>query len=616
MIQSIQRLSCNEHEIIHSLEVRSIVLREDADGWFLYERLLATDEMIYLRKGEIRLSVNNTFYTVRKNSFFFIPRYSLVSGIRTSDTLCECITVSYTASFTPSLQLREIPVTEGTMFVEELMNRLYDSGRNGSVDAGECDNLFMTLYYEIERLRMQDTSVTPLMNAILDYINGNLNTPLNVEAICDHVGYTRDYVSKHFLQYYGTSIKKYINQRKLDTAKRLLISSSQSFDQIAAAVGFENATQFYKFFCYHENLSPAQFRKLNAAENNLPLRKDNPMKLTRLYHIAPSPDTKNPRNSEGAFISLRDGRIAFVYSRFLSEEADDDDYCEIAVITSSDNGETWTEPRILASPDHEKREINYMSVSLMRMANGDIGVFYLIKSMPRASCLVLRRSTDELETLGEAVRVASPHYAGFYVVNNDRVIRTQKRRIIVPAALHAVSLGFTDDDHFSTRGYAVFFASDDDGFTWQQLCEPISLPAMSNTEIGLQEPGLVELPGGVLYSYFRTDLGRQYESISIDGGNNWYAPQPSQFTSPKSPMLIKQNPYSGKYYAVWNPAPLYPTREITGKRWTGGRTPFVIAESDDGVHFSRPVLLEDDPEAGFCYPAMHFIDEKTALLAY
>jgi hypothetical protein len=34
----------------------------------------------------------------------------------------------------------------------------------------------------------------------------------------------------------------------------------------------------------------------------------------------------------------------------------------------------------------------------------------------------------------------------------------------------------------------------------------------------LQEPGCVELPGGVVYGYFRTDLGRQYESVSLDGG--------------------------------------------------------------------------------------------------
>lgn len=338
------------------------------------------------------------------------------------------------------------------------------------------------------------------------------------------------------------------------------------------------------------------------------------MKLTRLYSIAPGEG--NPRNSEGAFITLKDGRIAYVYSRYNGESADDHAYCEIAVITSSDLGETWSRPRIIAKPDFDKNEDNCMSVSLARMANGDIGVFYLVKTKPLAAALVLRRSSDELQTLGDPVRVVAPHYPGYYVVNNDRVIRTEKGRLLTAAALHPTSLGYVEGDHFRGQGRAVFFASDDDGYTWYQTSEPISLPSMSYTGTGLQEPGILELPGGTLYAYFRTDLGRQYESVSIDGGENWFAPQPSRFTSPDSPMLIKKNPYNNKYYVLWNPAPLYPTRELTKNRWTGGRNPFVMAVSDDGVHFSAPTVLENDPEAGFCYPAMHFLDEKTALIAY
>ena len=100
------------------------------------------------------------------------------------------------------------------------------------------------------------------------------------------------------------------------------------------------------------------------------------MTLTRLHQIPRGPE--NPRNSEGAILTLNDGRIAFAYSRYRGESGDDHAYCEIALITSSDNGVTWSEPRILAKPDFSKNEDNYMSVSLMRMANGDVGLFHLV----------------------------------------------------------------------------------------------------------------------------------------------------------------------------------------------------------------------------------------------
>ena len=89
----------------------------------------------------------------------------------------------------------------------------------------------------------------------------------------------------------------------------------------------------------------------------------------------------NPRNSEGAFLRLRDGRIAFAYSRYSGGSADDHAYAEIACVFSSDEGETFGDERILVRPDPDPaaNETNCMSVSLMRMANGDVGLFYLLK---------------------------------------------------------------------------------------------------------------------------------------------------------------------------------------------------------------------------------------------
>ena len=85
-----------------------------------------------------------------------------------------------------------------------------------------------------------------------------------MDSVCDHLGYNRDYISRQFLQCYGITIKKYIDQKKLSAAKHLLISSKMSLEQIAAAIGFDDAQHFYKFFRYHEKISPSQFRKINT----------------------------------------------------------------------------------------------------------------------------------------------------------------------------------------------------------------------------------------------------------------------------------------------------------------------------------------------------------------
>ncbi|MBE6929995.1 MAG: exo-alpha-sialidase [Ruminococcaceae bacterium] len=309
----------------------------------------------------------------------------------------------------------------------------------------------------------------------------------------------------------------------------------------------------------------------------------------------------NPRNSEGSFIRTRDDRILFIYSRFEGENGSDHANADIACIESADEGKTWSQPRILFRAKDLKLQ-NIMSVTLRRMANGDIGLFYFYRLLNHDSKYVLYRSTDEGATWSEPIYCID--IPGYYVVNNDRVLQHSSGRLIVPAAFHPPMPA--SDNHYAVSFNATnrYFISDDDGFTWRPTKTTIAINC-PHTGSGLQEPGLVELAGGVIWAYARTDLGRHYEYFSMDGGETWTPPQPSAFTGPCSPLLIKRNPFDNKLYALWNPIPNYPGRTIVPG--TMGRTPYYLATSDDnGVTWSEPVVIEDDPNHGYCYPAIHF----------
>ncbi len=327
----------------------------------------------------------------------------------------------------------------------------------------------------------------------------------------------------------------------------------------------------------------------------------------------------NPRNSEGSFLRLKDGRIAFAYSRYTGNSDNDHADCNICVIYSRDGGKSFdTEHYETLVNAHEYGEKNVMSVTLRYMNNGDIGLFYLLKHPGSSEYLLRRYKNDFSECLGE-VKCLPHRYSSYFVVNNDRVLRTSGGKWIIPAAYHHTDVlpEKSDDGYFNSyldgRASVFFFTSDDDGYTWRQSKEVLHLND-TYSETGLQEPGLAELDGGVLYCYSRTDRMFQYESVSVDGGEHWFMPQPSRFASALSPMLIKKNPYSGRYYAVWNPEPK--TLMHPYDKPSLGRNPLVIAESADGVHFSEPFIIENDPTRGFCYPAIEFSDEKTLLLSY
>ncbi|NIA11312.1 MAG: exo-alpha-sialidase [Nitrospiraceae bacterium] len=317
----------------------------------------------------------------------------------------------------------------------------------------------------------------------------------------------------------------------------------------------------------------------------------------------------NPRNSEGAFITLSDGTIMFAYSRFYGGGGDDSK-ADIAARYSTDGGNTWTEKdRILVKNDAEQ---NVMSVSLLRLQDGRIALFYVRKNGLHDCRLYMKTSTDEGKSWTDAIlTIPAP---GYFVVNNDRVIQLENGRIIVPAAYHRRKGEDTHDmNNFDGRAIAIYFISDDTGKTWRESKSWWTLPVVSGT--GLQEPGVIELNDGRLFSWARTDQGCQYGMWSFDDGDTWSPPQPTQFRSPCSPLSMKRIPQNNHLLAIWNDHSgrftLHPAQPCTGKR-----TPLVSAISEnEGKTWKHFKQIESNPAEGYCYTAIHFVDDSV-LLAY
>ena len=145
----------------------------------------------------------------------------------------------------------------------------------------------------------------------------------------------------------------------------------------------------------------------------------------------------NPRNGEGSFVRLKNGTIMFGYTSFFGDSFDDDATARICAVFSSDEGETWSQSRVL----FEKPENagNIMSLSFLRMNNGDIGAFYIVKNFDRTDKIVFRRSADEGETWSDPINTLDClDEADYYVINNDRVLKLRSGRILFAAARHTV----------------------------------------------------------------------------------------------------------------------------------------------------------------------------------
>lgn len=306
------------------------------------------------------------------------------------------------------------------------------------------------------------------------------------------------------------------------------------------------------------------------------------------------PGPGNPRNSEGDFIELKDGRVLFVYSHFTGGGSDHA-AGHLAARFSEDGGKSWTDNDVVVV--EREGGFNVMSVSLLRLQGGEIALFYLRKNSLTDCRPLMRVSRDEGKSWSDPVVCIDD--IGYNVLNNDRALQLESGRLLLPVARHNTP----EQNKFDGRGVISCYLSDDNGQSWRQ-----STTQQQGDEITLQEPGVVELKDGRLMMFCRTPHGSQYISHSDDQGNTWSPFKPSNMISPQSPATIERIPKTGDLLLVWN------NHEGVDAEYRGKRTPLNVAVSrDEGDSWEHVKTIEDDLNGWYCYTALAFVGDQVLL---
>ena len=84
-----------------------------------------------------------------------------------------------------------------------------------------------------------------------------------LRTLSAQLGYSPAHCNRVFRQTYGMSPRRYLTLLKLNHAKRLLQDPSRSVEEIAAALGYGDVSQFSKQFKRWTDLSPSAYRQLS-----------------------------------------------------------------------------------------------------------------------------------------------------------------------------------------------------------------------------------------------------------------------------------------------------------------------------------------------------------------
>lgn len=101
---------------------------------------------------------------------------------------------------------------------------------------------------------------------ICDYIDRNLDQPLDREIISSFFHLHPDYISHLFAQK-GTGFVEYLHLRRMQYATDLLKGTHLPIHQIAIICGYNSSSYFIKMFRDHYKNSPGQYRQLHLSNH-------------------------------------------------------------------------------------------------------------------------------------------------------------------------------------------------------------------------------------------------------------------------------------------------------------------------------------------------------------
>lgn len=432
---------------------------------------------------------------------------------------------------------------------------------------------------------------------MLQYIHQHYNSDLTLNQMGELLYMNPAYLGRLFKKEMGMSFSEYLISYRLKIAMNMLSQRNMLVSDIASAVGYNNMGYFYRIFRKEVGVSPLQYR--NNQKNYT-----NP-----LYHVdnkALSAD-EDDANASGRIvyrIEMADSRsrghaaVHRVYSDYLHlyyvyHENDKD---ILKCLISYDDGVTWKETdSVFAQTD------DISGISVLNMLDGSMALFYK-QDNQQNSLLMMRKSFDKGKTWGRAEVCFDlpPNYQ----LLDGHIIRLSSGSIIIPLSRPAIK---TDP---AGQHILCHYISDDDGTTWNVGQKSLA-QTCRHTLSGLKYPLLLENKG-IVFGWAASDLGYQYEFSSRDGGETWFQPQPSYFTSAEAPMdiaILK----GGQWIAAINPIPPYLSSE---QGHNCNRLVYLVSQ-DEGTKWSNAVLLEESDgrnNTRFWHPMIYPLDDHVLFI--
>lgn len=237
---------------------RSASFRYFAPGEHHIRRICSSNVLLLVFEGVLRFNENGKDYEIHAGEYYIQKK----NGVHTAPYPSDGPKYLY-AHFDGEWQTdgdNMLPISGRYNYrtLSTLMSRLDQSAHENAsyiIQASHFYQILSLLYQE-----QADKNISPNAQSIANYIESNYINGVTLPELCDKFGFSKNHIIKLIKKAYGMTPIDYLNSFRLQKAEALLEITSEKAEYIAAAVGFNNYSHFYRLFYKRSGVSPNDFR--------------------------------------------------------------------------------------------------------------------------------------------------------------------------------------------------------------------------------------------------------------------------------------------------------------------------------------------------------------------
>lgn len=234
-------------------------------------------QITFWTKGRGRYFIEDRALDFSAPAASFIPS-GVVHGFEVEPAATDAIVVSIAdgallpiraqtiLSLEMPVMVADLPGNPRWTRLEATMTQLFAEYREGLAGMDKVlSSLAAVALTEIARIAQDRPSLATAGSAALALnlrrlVDHHFRDNQPVEFYIDMLGTTPHLLAKACRSAFGLSVKEFINERRLLEAKRLLLFTVRSVEDIAYEVGFRDAAYFSRFFRLRMQLPPGEWR--------------------------------------------------------------------------------------------------------------------------------------------------------------------------------------------------------------------------------------------------------------------------------------------------------------------------------------------------------------------